>query len=108
MCFQIGCIEATRAKIRFVHDLLHKWNGRFDAAQHVLFERPVHAAHGLIPGAAPDRQFGQQRIVIRGDGIVLIDGAVDADADASGDKYAVTVPVEGLKLFCGSSALIRH
>ncbi len=58
-------------------------NRRLDSPQHILFQRPSHAADRLLPCPSSDRQLGQERVIVGRNRVVLIDGAVNSNADAA-------------------------
>src|SRR5512139_4217788 len=81
---QIRRVEASGNKVRLLHDRLHEGNRGLHSTEYVLFEGPSHTADGFFPAAAPDRQLGQQRVIIGRYGVILVHGSVDADADSTG------------------------
>ena len=80
---EIGGVEPSREEIRVLHNGFHEGDRGFHPTEHIFLQRSPHAADGFFPGSATDRQLGEQRVVIGGDGVILIDCAVDADADAA-------------------------
>src|SRR5207249_1410123 len=80
---EIAGVESTGLKVRLFHDALHEGDRRLDAAQYIFFQRPMGAAHGLLPRAAANDQLGQQRVVVGRQRVVLVHGAVNPDADTA-------------------------
>ena len=79
----------------------------FDAGNRQLIEGNTHFGHGLVAVFTDDTDFADQAVVVRRDAVALVNMAVDADAEATGQVAAFNQPGLGMKLY-GSSALIRH
>ena len=65
-------------------DFLLEGDGGFDAADHELAQRAFHAGKGDLAGRAGDDELGNERVVVRRDGVAGVHVGIDADALAAG------------------------
>ena len=55
-----------------------------DSVDDELVERPAQPHQALVAGPAMDDQLADQRVVVRRDAVALVDGRIDAHAEAAG------------------------
>ena len=65
-----------------VHELPVEGNGRLNAFDNEFVEGSLHALNGLLAVAAGANEFGNHRVVVRGNRIARINVGVDAHAVA--------------------------
>src|ERR1700741_1662071 len=77
-------IKAARKKIRIRKNSPVPWDGGGDALHNNHLESPRHALAGFVAILPPNHEFGNQRVIVRRNGPLLVGRSINADAGPSG------------------------
>ena len=105
--FQVMDVGAALLEGRVVADFLVQRHIGFDAFDHHLRERVLHARDGGLARVAVGDDLADERVVVRRHVVAAVDVAVDPDAGAARRMPAADGAGGGHELR-GSSALMRH
>src|SRR5258708_6435399 len=98
----------ARLELLAREDLLVRVDVRRHADDGELVERALHPRDGLRPVAAPGDDLREQRVVERRDLVALQQCVSSRIPGPAGGSHVVSTPVDGLKFWSASSALMRH
>ncbi len=82
--FQPVDIVVAGDDVGFLDQALEERQRGLDAIDDELIDGATQALQAFLAGAAVDDELADQRVVVGRDRVALVDGAVDADADAAG------------------------
>ena len=95
MPFQKTCVDVnTINEVLVCHDLLMERYCRLDPLYDVLIESPGHSLDRFFTGVCMHNQFGDHRIIVRQDGILVINSTVDTNSEAAGSVITVDLTRE--------------
>ena len=78
-------VDVAAEEIGFGEETAEEADIRFDSADGGLFEGAAEAGDGFFAAVAPSDEFGEERVVIVGNGPAVVDAVVEADARTGGN-----------------------
>lgn len=72
-------IVITLLNVLIANEIPEQWQRCIDAIDNELVQRPVQAHQTLLPGATVNNQLSDQTVVVRWDGITLVNARIDPD-----------------------------
>ena len=96
-----GGVEVAGKEGGMVEHPLEEGQGRLDPQHLVLGHRAPHAPDRVLPAVAPDHELAQQRVVVNGDLVPLVDAAVVPHPRPSGEPQGGDAPGTGQEALVG-------